>query len=96
MEKEADLLAILTGSSPAEDKAMACKRLAVFGSAEAAPELAKLLSNEQLSSWARIALENIPGAKVDEALRSASEGLQGRLLVGTLNSIGVRRDAGGG
>ena len=94
MEKEADLLAILTGDSPAADKAMACKRLAVFGSAEAAPELAKLLSNEQLSSWARIALENIPGAKVDEALRSASEGLQGRLLVGTLNSIGVRRDAG--
>ncbi len=94
MEKEADLIGILTGDAPAADKAMACKRLAVYGSAEAAPELAKLLSNEQLSSWARIALENIPGPKVDEALRAASETLKGRLLVGTLNSIGVRRDAG--
>jgi len=94
MEKEADLIGILTGDAPAADKAMACKRLAVYGTAEAAPELAKLLSNEQLSSWARIALENIPGPKVDEALRTASESLQGRLLVGTLNSIGVRRDAG--
>ncbi len=93
MEKEADLLAILTGESPEADKAMACKRLAVYGSPEAAPELAKLLSNEHLSSWARIALENIPGATVDEVLRTASESLQGRLLVGTLNSIGVRRDA---
>ena len=94
LENEAELLGVLKGDAPAADKAMACKRLAIFGSAEAAPELAKLLSNEQLSSWARIALENIPGAKVDESLRSASESLQGRLLVGTLNSIGVRRDAG--
>ncbi len=94
MEKEPDLIGILTGDAPAADKAMACKRLAVYGTAEAAPELAKLLSNEQLSSWARIALENIPGPKVDEALRTASQSLQGRLLVGTLNSIGVRRDAG--
>ncbi len=93
LENEAELVAILTGDAPAADKAMACKRLAVYGSAEAAPELAKLLGNEQLSSWARIALENIPGAKVDEALRTASESLQGKLLVGTLNSIGVRRDA---
>ena len=58
------------------------------------PELAKLLSNEQLASWARIALEVIPGPAADEALRKATESLQGRLLIGTINSIGVRRDAG--
>ena len=94
MEKESDLIGILKADSKPGDKAMACKRLAIYGTAEAAPELAKLLTDEQLAAWARIALEAIPGAKVDEALLKASETLKGRLLVGTINSIGVRRDAG--
>ena len=94
MEKESDLIGVLKSDSPPGDKAIACKRLAIYGSAEAAPELAKLLSDDSLASWARIALEAIPGSKVDEALRKASETLQGRLLIGTINSIGVRRDAG--
>ena len=94
MEKESDLIGILKSDSPSADKALACKRLAIYGTAEAAPELAKLLTDEQLAAWARIALEAIPGVKVDEVLRKASETLKGRLLVGTINSIGVRRDAG--
>ncbi len=93
MEKESDLIGVLK-SGPDADKAIACKRLAIYGSAEAAPELAKLLSDDSLASWARIALEAIPGSKVDETLRKASESLKGRLLIGTINSIGVRRDAG--
>jgi hypothetical protein len=52
------------------------------------------LSDEQLASWARIPLEVIPGAAADEALRSAAGSLEGQLLVGVVNSIGVRRDAG--
>ena len=94
MEKESDLLGVLTGDAPGADKAIACKRLAVYGSEAAASELAKLLGDEKLASWSRIALEAIPGAKVDEALRGATGSLKGKLLVGTLNSIGVRRDAG--
>ena len=47
----------------------------------------------ELSSWARIALEVIPDAAADHALRTASGQLQGRLLVGVINSLGVRRDA---
>ncbi len=94
MEKENDLIAVLKSESPPGDKAIACKRLAIYGTAEAAPELAKLLSNEQLAAWARIALEAIPGQKVDETLRKATQELRGRLLVGVINSIGVRRDAG--
>ncbi len=94
MEKESDLIGVLKSESTPADKAIACKRLAIYGTAEAAPELAKLLSNEQLAAWARIALEAIPGQKVDETLRKATESLNGRLLVGVINSIGVRRDAG--
>ncbi len=91
-EKEAELIAVLTSEAPASEKAIACKNLAIYGSGKAVPELAKLLGNEQLSSWSRIALEAIPGSEADEALRAAVDNLQGLLLVGTINSIGVRRD----
>jgi HEAT repeat protein len=50
------------------------------------------LLDEHLASWARIPLEVIPGEAADAALRDAVPKLQGRLLVGTINSIGVRRD----
>lgn len=92
-EKEKELIAVLQSDAQSADKAIACKRLAVDGSSAAVGELSKLLPDPQLSSWARIALENIPGAESAEALRKASETLNGQLLVGTLNSIGVRRDA---
>ena len=92
-EKEQEQLAILRSDAPSADKAIACKKLAIDGSSESVPDLAKLLSDPQLSSWARIALEVIPGAAADEALRKAAESLEGRLLVGTINSIGIRRDA---
>ena len=92
-EKESELLTVLRSEAPAADKAIACKQLAIYGSGVAVADLAKLLPDPQLSSWARIALEAIPGPEADEALRSAAESLQGRLLVGMINSIGVRRDA---
>ena len=92
-EKEQEQLAILRSDAPSADKAIACKKLAIDGSSESVPDLAKLLSDPQLSSWARIALEAIPGAVADEALHKAAESLEGRLLVGTINSIGIRRDA---
>ena len=92
-QRQQQLIAVLRSDAPAADKAIACKNLAIYGSSEAVPELAKLLPDEQLSSWARIALEAIPGTESDAALRAAADSLQGRLLVGTINSIGVRRDA---
>lgn len=90
----AELMEILKSDGPKADKALACKFLAVRGSSDAVPLLAPLLADEQLNSWARIPLEAIPGKEADEALRAAAETLQGRLLVGVINSLGVRRDAG--
>src|SRR5579862_8226042 len=69
--KEQDLIGVLQSDSPPQDKAITCKKLAVYGSKEAVPALAALLTNPELSSWARIALEAIPGPESDEALRSA-------------------------
>jgi HEAT repeat protein len=92
-EKQRKLLEVLQSGAPPQDKAMACKRLAVYGAKEAVPALAPLLADEDLASWARIALEAIPDAAADDALREAAGKLQRRLLIGVVNSIGVRRDA---
>jgi HEAT repeat protein len=91
---ERESLAVLRSSATEAEKAAACKRLAVHGTAASVADLATLLANERLASWARIALEVIPGAEVDAALRTAAGSLSGRLLVGVINTIGVRRDAG--
>ena len=92
-EKARQALGVLQSGAPDGDKALACKRLAVYGNADAVPALAALLSDPKLASWARIALEVIPGSAADEALRGAMPKLQGLLLVGVINSIGVRGDA---
>ncbi|MBC7852275.1 MAG: PBS lyase, partial [Pirellulaceae bacterium] len=91
---EKELIAILRSDAPKGEKALACKNLSVYGSSESVADLAKLLGDEQLASRSRIALEVIPGEAADEALRKETESLKGWLLVGTINSIGVRRDAG--
>ena len=91
--REAELLAVLRSDKPDADKALACKGLAVHGGAAAVPDLAELLDNEQLASWARIPLEAIPDTACDAALRDAAGRLSGKLLVGVVNSLGVRRDA---
>jgi hypothetical protein len=90
---EADLLAVLRSESPEADKALSCKFLAVNGSAAAVGDLATLLANPRLASWARIALEVIPGDEASAALREAAARLNGRLLVGVINSLGVRGDS---
>lgn len=89
---EKDLIAVLQGDAPKGDKALACKFLAVQGTKEAVPALAPLLADKELASWSRIALEAIPDSSADAALREAMGGLQGRLLVGVINSINRRRD----
>jgi HEAT repeat protein len=92
-EKERELIDLLRSDAEPGQKAIACKQLAIYGGDQAVPVLAPLLANKDLSSWARIALEAIPGAAADAALREALGQVQGRLLVGVINSIGVRRDA---
>ena len=93
-ESEPDLIKVLQSGAPAGEKGVACKKLAVFGSKAAVPALAPLLEDKDLASWARIALEAIPDPAAGDALRAALDKVSGRLLVGVLNSIGVRRDAG--
>ncbi len=90
--KESDLIAVLKSNAPKADKAITCKQLAIYGTEQAIPILAPLLEDKELASWARIAIEAIPGPAADAALRDALDKVKDRLLVGVINSIAVRRD----
>jgi hypothetical protein len=90
--QEAKLIAVLKSDAPRKDKADACRLLARVGTRQAVPALAALLSDEQLAHMARYALEPIPDPSVDDALRDALGKVDGRLRVGIIGSLGVRRD----
>lgn len=88
-QKESQLIETLkSGAKP--EQALACKELAIHGSAACVPALTPLLADEQLASWARISLEAIPDKAAGQALVDAAEKLDGLLLVGVINSIGER------
>ena len=90
----AKLVAILQdANASAYAKAKACQQLAVVGDKAAVPALAALLTDAQLSHYARFGLEPMPGPAADEALRAALGKVKGRLLAGVINSIGNRKDA---
>ena len=91
---QAKLIAILKDSgSTTFQKAIACKRLAQIGNKESVAPLAALLSDPRLGHYGRFGLEPNPDPSVDEALRSALPKLKGRLQMGVIHSIGVRKDA---
>jgi len=89
----AKLIAVLKSDAPHKEKADACRQLAVVGNKDAVPALAALLGDEKLSHMARYGLEPIPDPAVDDVLREALGKLKGRVLVGVIGSVGVRRDA---
>jgi HEAT repeat protein len=93
-EETKKLVAVLSSGASTYEKARACQRLADIGTAEAVPALATLLGDEQLSNYGRCGLERIPDPSADAALREALGRLKGNLLIGVVNSIGVRRDPG--
>lgn len=90
----AKLLALVKApDSTLFQKAIACKKLAFVGGREAVQPMAALLNHPQLACYARFGLEPNPDPSVDDAFRAALPKLQGRLKVGVIHSIGVRKDA---
>ena len=73
-------------------RSFVCRELAIIGSATSVPGLAPLLLDDELSVFARQALERIPGPEADRALRDAIAKAKGRTRIGIINSVGVRRD----
>jgi hypothetical protein len=90
----AKLLALVKDPNSTEfQKAIACKKLAFVGGKEAVQPMAALLNHPHLACYARFGLEPNPDPSVDEALRAALPKLKGRLQVGVITTIGVRKDA---
>jgi HEAT repeat protein len=74
-------------------RSFVCRELAIIGSAASVPGLTPLLLDDELSVFARQALERIPGPEADKALRDAIAKSKGRTRVGIINSVAVRRDS---
>jgi HEAT repeat protein len=71
---------------------VACRQLALIGTKASVPVLASMLTNEQLSHYARYAIKPIPDPAVDDALRATLPKVKGKLLCGMLDTIGHRGD----
>ncbi|MBN2139209.1 MAG: HEAT repeat domain-containing protein [Sedimentisphaerales bacterium] len=92
--RQSKYLAVLqSAEATLPQKARACQELAVVGGRDAVPVLAELLGDQRLGDYARFALEPIDDVSVDEAFRRALDRLDGKLLAGVINSVGVRGDA---
>ena len=83
---------LLESNATYDCKQFLCRQLSLIGTEKQVPVLAKLLPDEQTSDMARYALERIPGAQVDQALREALGQTKGRIKVGIINSLGNRAD----
>jgi HEAT repeat protein len=90
----AKLLALVKDpKSSVFQKAIACKKLSITGGPEVVAPMAALLSHPELACYARFGLEPNPSPTVDDALRAALPKLKGKLQIGVITSIGVRKDA---
>jgi HEAT repeat protein len=91
-EIEQALLEVLQSDVKLPAKEYVCRKLALIGTARCVPVLAGMLTDVDLSDCARFALEAIPDASVDDALRAALAEATGNQLVGIVNTLGERRD----
>ncbi|HWB03139.1 MAG TPA: HEAT repeat domain-containing protein [Verrucomicrobiales bacterium] len=90
---ESRLIAALQGEAPRAAKDAVCRALRTIGTAASVPALAALLADEKLSHMARYALQCIPAPEAEKALAEALSKVGGKLKIGVISSLGVRRSA---
>ena len=90
--EESRLLAVLASAAPSAERESAVVRLHRVGSERAVPELAKLLSDAELSHAARHALEPMPFASAGRALAEALTTTAGPVRLGLISSLASRRE----
>ncbi len=90
--QDANPISVLQSDASIKDKAEACRTLALQGGRETVPVLAAMLEDEKLSHMARGALEPMPCSEAGAALRDALGKTTGRIKVGIVNSLAIRRD----
>ena len=89
------LLLAVAGAAQAgtrSDAGARCRELGQAGTTTDVPELAEALRRPATAETARQALERVPGEASLAALREGLGVLEGRALVGAVNSLGARRD----
>lgn len=89
---EARLIAALTSAGSRAAKDMVCRALKTIGTGSSVAALAPLLADDKLSHMARYALESIPAPEAGQALRAALPKVAGKLQIGIISSLGVRRE----
>jgi HEAT repeat protein len=91
---EQKFIAFLKSDATPGGKDFVCKQLSSMGSEASVPALVAMLGDPKTADVGRYALERIPGAAVDRALRETLPKSSGRVRIGIVNTIGVRRDPG--
>ncbi len=89
---EQGFIKFLDSKATLASKQFICKKLSIIGTEASVPTLSRMLVDAKTSDMARYALERIPGEKVNEALRNALPKTEGKVRIGIINSLGVRRD----
>ena len=86
----AQLAALLGSDATIEAKQFACGQLSLIGSAREVPALARALPDTNLTYFARLALERIPGDESLAALQAALAGASGSLRLDLISSLAAR------
>ena len=96
---EKSMLELLRSDATPAAKQFICRKLSIVGTEACVSTLAAMLTQKPASKqephpadMARYALERIPGAAVDDALRNALRTTTGKTKVGIINTLGQRRD----
>jgi len=87
------LASFLSTDATFEAKDFCCRQLYIIGTKAEIPAVARLLGDEKLSHMSRYVLEAMADPEADAAMRQAMGTLQGKLLIGVVNSLGNRRNA---
>lgn len=90
---EQKFIAFLKSDAGLPGKDFVCKQLSVAGSDASVPVLIGMLNDPKTADMGRYALERIPGSAVDRALRDALPKSSGKVRIGIVNTVGIRRDA---
>jgi hypothetical protein len=85
------LAAVLDSGATLESKKFVCKQLAVIGTHNEIPALARALQESRLSDMARYALEPMPWPEIDQVFLDTLADAPPSIQVGIINSLAERK-----
>lgn len=89
---EKQFIAFLESEATFASKQFICRKLSLVGSEASVSTLSKMLEEEETYDMALFALTRIPSKKVNHVLRKMLSKSHGRMKIGLVNTLGIRRD----